>query len=238
MQTTKPPSEEALRIVAPNCPYYFKPGENAHGDNNVGCGNCWRNALTLDAHAEQVRLDATCKAFEAIATNLREPGTFRYLIYDRLGFEPKDYEPLYKAGGMEITNAAVEQEERTEKATQQLRTENAGLRQAAIDHSYSLERRFCGRSPEEPCRLGPFKCTACVMTEKQVEQVRTAVVRELAEAVCEYCKGGDAPRRLQIPIGWRHGSTLRHWCRAELIHENRYQREQRERGEQDAERTG
>ena len=32
-------------------------------------------------------------------------GTFRYLIYDKMGFESKDYEILYKAGGMSINNA-------------------------------------------------------------------------------------------------------------------------------------
>jgi hypothetical protein len=32
-------------------------------------------------------------------------GTFRYLIYDVMGFESKDYEILYRAGGMSINNA-------------------------------------------------------------------------------------------------------------------------------------
>ena len=34
----------------------------------------------------------------------RDGGSFRYFIYDRLGFGPEAYLPLYMAGGMEITN--------------------------------------------------------------------------------------------------------------------------------------
>jgi len=34
----------------------------------------------------------------------RDPCSFRYFIYDVLGFEPNAYVPLYLAGGMEITN--------------------------------------------------------------------------------------------------------------------------------------
>lgn len=33
------------------------------------------------------------------------PCSFRRMIYERLGLEPKDYETLYRAGGMVISNA-------------------------------------------------------------------------------------------------------------------------------------
>ena len=33
------------------------------------------------------------------------PGSFRRMIYDRLGFTPYAYAPLYCAGGMDISNA-------------------------------------------------------------------------------------------------------------------------------------
>jgi hypothetical protein len=39
---------------------------------------------------------------------IKDIGTFRYLIYDKMGFESKDYEDLYRAGGMAINNALVE----------------------------------------------------------------------------------------------------------------------------------
>ncbi|GED55868.1 hypothetical protein EDM54_23790 [Brevibacillus borstelensis] len=43
--------------------------------------------------------------FEKVAESIREGGgSFRHLIYDRMGFDEKAYIPLYKAGGMVITN--------------------------------------------------------------------------------------------------------------------------------------
>jgi len=39
-----------------------------------------------------------------IVEHAREGGSFRYLIYDRMGFEPDAYAVLYDAGGMEISN--------------------------------------------------------------------------------------------------------------------------------------
>ncbi len=57
---------------------------------------------------EKDRLDIVAQTFKAIAQHLSEPGTFRYLIYDRLGFGPDAYEPLYKAGGLVISNACTE----------------------------------------------------------------------------------------------------------------------------------
>lgn len=41
-----------------------------------------------------------------IRDHFREGGTFRYLIYDRMGFDGKAYHALYVAGGLEISNAA------------------------------------------------------------------------------------------------------------------------------------
>jgi hypothetical protein len=43
-----------------------------------------------------------------IAEHLREGGSYRYLIYDRMGFGPEAYLPLYEAGGLEISNACTE----------------------------------------------------------------------------------------------------------------------------------
>ena len=42
---------------------------------------------------------------------LREPGTFRFLINERLGCGLGAYQPLYEAGGMNITNAFCDLEE-------------------------------------------------------------------------------------------------------------------------------
>lgn len=46
--------------------------------------------------------------FRHIRDHLREGGSFRYLIYDRMGFGFDAYEPLCLAGGMAISNAANE----------------------------------------------------------------------------------------------------------------------------------
>lgn len=43
---------------------------------------------------------------EYIFSKINEsPGSFRNLIYSKLGFKCDAYVPLYEAGGMEITNA-------------------------------------------------------------------------------------------------------------------------------------
>jgi hypothetical protein len=41
--------------------------------------------------------------FEMISKN--PVGSFRYLIYDKMGFKQENYLELYEAGGMTITNA-------------------------------------------------------------------------------------------------------------------------------------
>lgn len=48
------------------------------------------------------RLDITKFIFDQITVS---GCSFRRLIYDRLGFNPDAYEPLYLLGGMTITNA-------------------------------------------------------------------------------------------------------------------------------------
>ena len=53
------------------------------------------------------RLDIVAEVFEAVVDNATEGGSFRYLIYDRLGFDLDAYMPLYLAGGMTITNEFV-----------------------------------------------------------------------------------------------------------------------------------
>lgn len=37
-----------------------------------------------------------------------ESYSFRYLIYDKMGFKPEDYKLLYQSGGMHLTNALCE----------------------------------------------------------------------------------------------------------------------------------
>jgi len=43
--------------------------------------------------------------FNHLRDHLKEGGTYRCLIYDRLGFDLDSYTPLFLAGGMSISNA-------------------------------------------------------------------------------------------------------------------------------------
>lgn len=63
---------------------------------------------------EEIRLDQTKKVFDTIATLIKKNETcsYRYLIYDLLGFKGKDYATLLN--GMELTNKLVECETQKE----------------------------------------------------------------------------------------------------------------------------
>ena len=50
------------------------------------------------------KLAVTAWVMENIVNHARERGSFRYLIYQRLGFKQDAYVALYDAGGMEISN--------------------------------------------------------------------------------------------------------------------------------------
>lgn len=50
------------------------------------------------------KLAITAWVFQHIVEHAKEGGSFRHLIYNRLGFDTDSYVPLYEAGGMEISN--------------------------------------------------------------------------------------------------------------------------------------
>jgi len=52
----------------------------------------------------ETKLAVTAWVFRNIVEHAMQGGSYRYLIYDRLGFGPEAYVPLYDAGGMEISN--------------------------------------------------------------------------------------------------------------------------------------
>lgn len=52
----------------------------------------------------ETRLAVAAWVFRAIVDHATEGGTFRHLIYSRLGFAEDGYVPLYLAGGMTISN--------------------------------------------------------------------------------------------------------------------------------------
>jgi len=56
---------------------------------------------------DEARIAVAAQVFKAVVDHAQEGGTFRYLIYDRLGFPPDAYLPLYDAGGMQISDRFV-----------------------------------------------------------------------------------------------------------------------------------
>lgn len=58
----------------------------------------------LDECSYKTKLAVTAWVFGHICDHATTGGSFRYLIYDRLGFGPDAYLPLYEAGGMVISN--------------------------------------------------------------------------------------------------------------------------------------
>lgn len=50
------------------------------------------------------KLAITAWVFKHIIAQAAEGGTYRYLIYDRLGFDMDSYVPLYDVGGLELSN--------------------------------------------------------------------------------------------------------------------------------------
>lgn len=63
-----------------------------------------RYPTLVDECPYETRLAVTAWVFENVVKHAQEGGTFRYLIYDRLGFGTDAYVPLYQAGGMTISN--------------------------------------------------------------------------------------------------------------------------------------
>ncbi len=53
------------------------------------------------------RLAIVADTFRAIVAHAREGGSFRHLIYGRLGFGYEAYSELYASGGMDISNYFV-----------------------------------------------------------------------------------------------------------------------------------
>lgn len=52
----------------------------------------------------KTKLAVTAWVMKKIVEHGKEPGSFRYLIYERMGFDMDAYVPLYLAGGMTISN--------------------------------------------------------------------------------------------------------------------------------------
>jgi hypothetical protein len=58
-----------------------------------------------------------------LTDSMVDGGTFRYLIYDRMGYGPEAYMPMLEAGAMAINNAFCELEEYRAKEAQARETD-------------------------------------------------------------------------------------------------------------------
>lgn len=56
---------------------------------------------------DDTKLAVTSWVMENICVHAREGGSYRYLIYERLGFGPEAYVPLLESGGMTISNEFI-----------------------------------------------------------------------------------------------------------------------------------
>ncbi len=63
-----------------------------------------RYPALVEACPYETKLAVVAWAIGHIVDHATEGGSFRYLIYDRMGFGPDAYLPLYQAGGMTISN--------------------------------------------------------------------------------------------------------------------------------------
>ena len=73
---------------------------------------------------------------------IKDIGTFRYLIYDKMRFESQDYETLYRAGGMAINNCLVEIYCMEEVKEAQVVTEDDGSKWVSLDDYNKLKRKL------------------------------------------------------------------------------------------------
>ena len=100
----------------------------------------------VDKYDYQTKLDIASWVISKIDEHGNEPGSFRYLIYQRLGFGPDAYVPLYEAGGMNITNELdYNMVPALMKVIQEQAIENKELKRFA---------RVC----DEPGCFKPFSC--------------------------------------------------------------------------------
>ena len=61
-------------------------------------------AEILESTPYETKLAITAWVFEKLVEHARQRGSYRGLIYERLGFDSDAYAPLYEAGGMTISN--------------------------------------------------------------------------------------------------------------------------------------
>jgi hypothetical protein len=78
---------------------------HAQTDSEITCKNCLRRL-----GIEKPTMQQIAWVFRHITDNaIKEEGTFRHLIYDRMGLNSDAYQLLYESGGMAINNGLLKQ---------------------------------------------------------------------------------------------------------------------------------
>lgn len=100
----------------------------------------------------QTKLDIAAWVISKIDEHGADGGSFRYLIYERLGFGPDAYVPLFEAGGMNITNELdYDTIPNLRKIIEEEKIDNLKLKQATrtCDEPGCFAHATCGW-PDEP----------------------------------------------------------------------------------------
>lgn len=87
------------------------------------CTHCTDHWVEDDLF-EKPTIEQVAWVFRHLYNQTLEGGSFRYLIYDRMGFGPEAYESLYKAGGMVLTNILYTEYERSKESEEENGTIN------------------------------------------------------------------------------------------------------------------
>jgi hypothetical protein len=98
--------------VCPNCDYNQKWAHSVDGEGMIDPYDVW-DTLTYEQ-----KLCATRVVFDKIGEHMTEGGTYRYLIYDRLGFDYDAYSFLYPEG-LGISNMICDWQEYTRKKNEE-----------------------------------------------------------------------------------------------------------------------
>lgn len=104
----------------------------------------------------QTKLDIAAWVISKIDEHGAEGGSFRYLIYERLGFGPDAYVPIYEAGGMNISNELdYDAIPNLRKIVEEEKIDNLKLKQAlrTCDEPGCFAPATCGWPSEPKYRL-------------------------------------------------------------------------------------
>lgn len=98
----------------------------------------------------EIRLAVACWTIKHVLAHAREGGTFRYLIYHRLGFGPEAYAPMQWHGALEVSNEFdLTEETAKERHSEALKTFARAFKKFAPDLADELVKRWGEAKLEE-----------------------------------------------------------------------------------------